>query len=265
MQKKLTKTPISKLPSFPDEETSLHWIWPPLLGSDILQTVLQHTLHPSLRKDEMWIITVQDQWRCLSKNQWHYTSVTHAQEALRAQIRLHLQGSLILSPQRCVVIAQGMRNSWYLWQIIHTESLFAPFLKKALQVDNFDVFITRLLEWITQYTSFYQQCSQYPLQLDFNLENVGIDSQQQFVYLGPLEAGEISQNISLRIYISSLKQIFTESILPNLHQRPFSVETIIKKLEDEQRRNKNAISLTTLLQLFVDSRLRGNEVNRSSF
>jgi len=147
------KAARATLPNFPDEYTSPHWIWPPLTGYDILQTLLKHTLRPHRRQAGMWILTVQDEWRCFSKIQWHYTNAHQAQEAFRTQIRLHLQGSPILSTQRCIAVAQGRKNRWYLWQIVHEEPSLATQLTKTLQNTNAVTLTTTLLKWMTHYLS----------------------------------------------------------------------------------------------------------------
>ena len=162
------KTSHARLPNFPDEYISPHWVWPPLTGCDMLRTLIKHPLRSRPRKAGMWIFTVQDEWRCFSKEQWHYSQFEQAREAFRSQISLHLQGSPILSTQRCIAVTQGQgrENKWYLWQIVHEESSLATHILATLQTVDVAALTTALLKWITYYLTVYQQCSQYPLQLD---------------------------------------------------------------------------------------------------
>lgn len=246
----IDKAARATLPNFPDENTPPYWIWPPLTGYDILQTVLKHTLRPRPRKEGMWMLTVQDEWRCFSKTQWHYTDTNQAREAFYAQIRLHLQGSPVLSTQRCIAVAQGRRNRWYLWQIVHEEPSLATHLVTTLQkTTNIIALTDGLLKWLNQYVTIYQQCNQYPIQLDLNLDNVGIDNNRSFIYLGPIEEGEFSTTVTTNGMMKQIiKQVFTIPILQNL-----SVQTnLLKRTLKDKQSTQQDIVLETLFELLSD-------------
>ena len=238
-----------QLPNFPDEYTSPHWVWPPLTGYDILQVLLKHTLRPRPRQEGMWVITVQDEWRCFSKIQWHYTDPNQAREAFRSQIGLHLQGSPILSTQRCIAVAQGRKNRWYLWQIVHEEPSLATHFTTALQSTDAVTLTATLLKWVNFYVTIYQQCSQYPLQLDLSMDNVGVNDKQSFIYLGPIEAGRTSPSVMTDDMIKQvIKQVFSLPILKNLSiQIDVLQQILISKQSTEQD-----IILTTLIELLSD-------------
>lgn len=241
-----------KLPNFPDEYTSPHWIWPPLTGYDILKNLLRYALRPRPRKEGMWVISVQDEWRCFSKLQWHYTDIEQAREAFRAQMRLHLQGSPILSRQRCIAVAQGRNNMWYLWQIVHEEPSLATHTATALQTTELTTLATALLKWMAYYLSIYQQCCQYPVELDLSLENIGVYTNQAFVYLGPIEPlktrkTEIHAETD-EMKKQAIKQVFTMPILQNLSVQVDLLQATLKDISITEPE----IVLASLTELLSD-------------
>jgi len=71
-----------QLPQFPDENTPVQWIWPPIAGRNILDKVFKHALKPRLQSDGTWEIKAKNDWHCFSKSDWLYTHPDEAQAAL---------------------------------------------------------------------------------------------------------------------------------------------------------------------------------------
>ncbi len=211
----MSKTTSSKrLPKFPDEETPPHWVWPPYVGSNILNEVAKHVLKPRLQPDGTWIINAKNQWRCFSKSHWLYTSTELAYKALRANMRMHLQCSPILSEQRCVAIASNGKNDWRLWQIAHLEPTLAESLTKALAEKQPDKLALETFRCTTHFLDVLQQCVRYPPLLNLTLENLGTDT-KQLVYLGIVENDGTSnqiQFITKDVLENAIKQAFTTPI-----------------------------------------------------
>ncbi|MDM8560184.1 hypothetical protein [Candidatus Parabeggiatoa sp. HSG14] len=202
------------LPKFPDEDTTAQWIWPPFAGRNILENVFKYALRPRLQSDGTWIINAKNDWRCFSKSHWLYPSADKAQDALRANMCMHLQCSPLLSEQRCVAVAANIKNTWRLWQIVHIETTLAKDLEKALQENELDKLALKTLICATRYADALQKYIHYPPLLNLTLENLGIDAEQQLVYLNYVDDNvtNIVQPRTKATFIDTIKQAFADPI-----------------------------------------------------
>ncbi|HEC84612.1 MAG TPA: hypothetical protein ENI48_05145 [Thioploca sp.] len=235
LQAKVPKKPTTPstrhhLPEFPDEYTPAQWIWPPFAGRCILDKIFKYALRARLQPDGTWIIKAKNDWRCYSKSHWLYESEEAAREALRANMRMHLQCSPILSEQRCVVVAFPINNTWRLWQIVHVEPTLAEDLAKALQEEQPDKLALETFRGATRHADALQQSTRYPPLLNLTLENLGIDAERQLVYLGCVdEETNAIQPTTEEALVETIKPAFTAPIaqaLPNI-----DVAAVVKEFE----------------------------------
>ena len=239
---------IKHLPTFPDENTPLQWIWPPYAGRKILHQIFKHALRPHLQPDGTWIIKAKNYWYCYSKSQWLYSDEKIAREVLRANMRMHLQCSPILSEQRCVVLTPDFNDQWRLWQIVHIEPTLADYLTKILQGEQFDKLALKIFGCANYYANALQQSIKYPPLLNMTLDNLGLNTGQQVFYLGCLD--ENNPNIiqpSREILLEMIKSVFTVPIseaLPHLE-----VTTVVKDLKNINY-SKQRYLKEILVQLF---------------
>ncbi len=219
-----------ELPQFPDEDTPVQWIWPPIAGRNILNNIFKYALKPRLQSDGTWIINAKNNWRCFSKSHWLYTSADEAQNVLRANMQKHLQCSPILSEQRCVAVAPSFKNTWRLWQIVRLETTLAEDLAKALREKQFEKLALETFRCATRFADALLQSIHYPPLLNLSLENLGLDAEVQLVYLGSVDE-QASQTISFSektVLINTIKGAFTVPIAQAL---PEDVAAVIKEIE----------------------------------
>jgi hypothetical protein len=219
------KSNSKRLPKFPDEETPSQWIWPPLSGKLILNQVVQHSLKPTLQEDGTWVVNTREGWRCFSKLAWQYPELAGAKTALREQISLHLRCSSLLSEQRCVVIAEERKN-WRLWQILHTEFSLEQVLQVAIHAENPEIIAQQLLACAQNVLNSYREVCSYPAEFKFSLANVGLDNNNNIIYLGSLD-----KNLST-VSTLSTQDLLTQEFLPVLHravqQEELAVEALVE-------------------------------------
>ncbi len=239
------------LPEFPDEYTPAQWIWPPFAGRDILNKVFKYALRARLQPDGTWMINAKNDWRCFSKSHWLYENADLAQEALRANMRMHLQCSPILSEQRCVAIAGDIDNVWRLWQICHNEPTLAENLAKALKEEQLDKLVLETFRCATRYADALQQCVQYPPLLNLTLVNLGIDAEQQLVYLGCVDeaAPNTIQPTTEETFIDTIKSAFATLIAEALPQ--LDIAAVVKAFEKIDGFEQQYL-IDLLVQLFHD-------------
>lgn len=222
-----------QLPQFPDENTSVQWIWPPIAGRNILDKVFKYALRPRLQSDGTWEINAKNDWHCFSKSDWLYTHPDEAQDALRLQMHKHLQCSPILSEQRCVAVATGIENSWRLWQIVHQEPTLAEDLAKVLREKSPDKLALETFRCITRYADALLQSLSYPPLLNLSLKNLGMDADVQLVYLGTVDEQAAPTIISTKgVLIDTIKQALTVPIVEALpHLDATAVEKELDKMD----------------------------------
>ncbi len=221
---------IIHLPQLPDESTAPQWLWPPLLGKKMLVALLKNQLKPHLKYDKTWIIDSNNGWRCFSKADWYYTNPTVARAALRTYIKLHLQCSPFLSEQRCVALAQD-EQQWRLWQILHKVPTLTDKLQQALQRTDMHQLATEVLACAQYYVHAQQQAANYSPEFNLSLDNIGLDSAEQLIYLGCIDNGHTPHHFSETdiVLIEALKQAFSAPIAE--HAQSLDVVKICAEIE----------------------------------
>jgi hypothetical protein len=238
-----------ELPKFPDGDIPVEWIWPPFAGRKILNKVFKYALIPRLQTDDTWVINAKNDWDCFSKSDWLYTNADEAQEALRDHMRKHLQCSPILSEERCVVVATGIKN-WRLWQIVHHESTLAENLASALQEKQLDKLALETFRCATRYADALLQSISYPPLLNLSLENLGMDAKIQLVYLSTVDEQAAVLPSQTAELIESIKKTFAAPIAEAL---PYLDAMAAKKEFEKIDGFEQEYLIEILTQLFVST------------
>ncbi|WP_353570328.1 GTPase domain-containing protein [Candidatus Albibeggiatoa sp. nov. BB20] len=244
-----------RLPRFPDEETPYQWVYPPLLGRNILaKPDFQRGLRPSL-DDETWMIHLDGQWRCFSNLDWEYPTEQAARQALREQTAWHVQCNPLLMKQRCVAIAQE-RKTWRLWQITQAPTHLAEQLTEALLLTDVNQLVVETFTCATCYLDAYQELSQLPFEFQVQLDNVEVH-EKHIAYLGVIYGEKSSATDN---YLGSndaikqvLKQGFTSIVQQAVRTEDLDVEAIVSELEAVQTQDDNLIVVESLAELFVEA------------
>jgi signal recognition particle receptor subunit beta len=232
-----TKLPHQKLPKLPDEEVSIHWIWPPFMGQKMLKELFKHALRPRLQADGTWFIEVPAQWRCFSKPRWCYPDSEQARHALRHHISRHLQCSRILAEQRCIAVVAESDNVWRLWQILSAGPTLLAELTQILTTGNPNEIALQLYQNATEFGKAYQYC---PFMADLTLASFGLQ-QQQLTYLGSIDEitadRESLATVLKRTYTPIFQNITEKAIIINelqkIAQEPSVItETLIELLNE---------------------------------
>lgn len=244
---------VAEYPAFPSEQTPFKWIYPPILGRNILKKAdFQHGLQPTLA-DKTWVIDLDGQWRCFSK--WQYSSEEAARLALREQIAWHVQCNPLLMKQRCVAIAQE-HNTWRLWQITQTPTHLAQQLIEALSFTDINQLVVETFTCATAYLDAYQELTQLPFEFQLQLNNVDVHD-NHIAYLGAID-GQKSQPVDS--YLGSndaIKDILKQEFMPILqqavHSEDLDIEAIVCELEAVQTQDDDLIIVEALSELFVEA------------
>jgi hypothetical protein len=116
----------STRPRLPDARVPSGAIWPPVEGRMVLHeaTAVELAIHCVGHGD--WIAASSSGWRMHSAAGAVFTELDVGRQALLAWARLHAAHVELLSPSRCVVLAEAAADTWRLWQIVKLTPSLRP-------------------------------------------------------------------------------------------------------------------------------------------
>jgi signal recognition particle receptor subunit beta len=105
-------------PRLPDARVPSGAIWPPVEGRLVLHEAAMSglVLHRVGAAD--WIAGMGTGWRVHSSGDATFDQFDDGRQALLVWARIHAAYAALLSPSRCVVLADAGRNTWRLWQLV---------------------------------------------------------------------------------------------------------------------------------------------------
>ncbi|HET9621839.1 MAG TPA: ADP-ribosylation factor-like protein, partial [Kofleriaceae bacterium] len=105
-------------PRLPDARVPSGAIWPPVEGRLVLHeaTAVELAVHRVGNGD--WIAGIGSGWRVHSAATAAFRYFDDGRQALLAWARLHATLGDLLSPARCIVLADAGAETWRLWQIV---------------------------------------------------------------------------------------------------------------------------------------------------
>jgi signal recognition particle receptor subunit beta len=105
-------------PRLPDARVPSGAIWPPVEGRVVLHEATSAGLSVRRVGDGDWIAGLGSSWRVHSGAWAAFREFDDGRQALLSWARVHSALSGLLSPSRCVVLADAGADTWRLWQIV---------------------------------------------------------------------------------------------------------------------------------------------------
>ena len=180
----LTAAVANVKPRLPDSRVPSGAIWPPVEGRMVLHEAMSAeltTVHRVGQGD--WIAGLGSGWRLHSAASAVFDYLDDGRQALLQWARLHATYGELLSPSRCVVLAEAGGETWRLWQIVK----LAPSLRAWLTEDDeleAGQLLGRLAEAAAVLGEAYTRCAD--TRLVPSLDTIGIGEHgAQFVSLMP--------------------------------------------------------------------------------
>jgi hypothetical protein len=125
----LTVNPApARSPRLPNASVPSGAIWPAVDGRLILHEATSAPLHARRGDGGAWVAGVGTGWRVHSASQACFATFDAARDAVLAWARAHALRLDLLSPGRCIVVADAGNEEWRLWQIVRV----APSLRGSL-------------------------------------------------------------------------------------------------------------------------------------
>src|SRR5262249_28731935 len=136
-------------PKPPDATVPSGAIWPPVDGRSILYEVSDLPLTVRPMSNGGYAAGLGNGWRVVGSPRAGFGALDQGRAALIQWARLHAASLSLISPRRCIVLADGGDETWRLWQIVRAEESLRDLVASALREPKTDVLVYRLC-WAAQ-------------------------------------------------------------------------------------------------------------------
>lgn len=117
----------------PHRDVPSGMIWPPVGGRIILSEATSNTPQPCGLNNGDWTATPVEDWTFHSYKEDVFDDLSVARKALINWAQQHITLLSVLSPLRCLVLAETGHGTWRLWQIIRLEDSLLSMSREALE------------------------------------------------------------------------------------------------------------------------------------
>jgi signal recognition particle receptor subunit beta len=114
----LSVAPRERAPLLPDARVPSGAIWPAVDGRLMLHEAVSSDLRPRRGDRGAWVAGTGTGWRVHSCAEAEYSEFDAGREAVVVWAREHAPRLDLLSPGRCIVLADAGDGAWRLWQIV---------------------------------------------------------------------------------------------------------------------------------------------------
>lgn len=182
-------TAPASAPLPPDDLVPSGAIWPPVEGRAILYEVSRQALAPRKLSTGDWAAGLGTGWRVVSGKDAIHPSLDHGRAALIQWARLHALSLSMISPRRCVVLADAGDGTWRLWQIVRAEESLRELIARAPHEPRPEQILARLCQAAELLLDAEHRLSRAPCALACDIDSVGVvDAAAVYIGLMP-EAG----------------------------------------------------------------------------
>jgi len=108
----------TRQPRLPDARVASGAIWPPVEGRMVLHEATTAALTVRRVGEGDWIAGIGSGWRVHSAASAAFRQLDEGKQALLSWARVHAAHVGLLSPSRCIVLAEADADTWRLWQIV---------------------------------------------------------------------------------------------------------------------------------------------------
>lgn len=131
--------PRAGAPRAPDSAVPSGAIWPAVGGRVVLHEATAADLELQRTSTGDWIGGVGSEWRIHSPASATFADLDAGREALRRWARAHAARTSVMSPQRCIVVAEASEAEWRLWQIVRAAPSLSTRLRDCVDADGVSI------------------------------------------------------------------------------------------------------------------------------
>ncbi|MET0793184.1 MAG: hypothetical protein ABW061_16810 [Polyangiaceae bacterium] len=192
-RRSVASPPRERAPRLPDVRVPSGAIWPAVDGRLILHEAVSGALRPRRSDRDAWVAGTGTGWRIHSAAEAQFSEFDAGREAVVLWARAHSARIGLLSPGRCIVVADAGDGAWRLWQIVRV----LPSLRRWLLDLACDADSSALLEALSIAARTLFEAATHPKMagLPATFDNVGLgETGAQVVGLMPGPGSESEPN-----------------------------------------------------------------------
>ncbi|HEY6328193.1 MAG TPA: GTPase domain-containing protein [Blastocatellia bacterium] len=238
-------------PLLPQVDVPSGMIWPPVEGRITLREAISASPKILRTDNGDWTASGSEQWRFYSYKQDVFDDLPSARQALINWAHRHISISAIMSPLRCLVLAETGHGNWRLWQVIKVEGSLLVLSREALESTDLQLIADGI--WGTAYMyltaadHFQAHRYQFPCTLetiaffDGNIRYNGLIPSPSLPW--PKGNGHNRAEDSEVVLRAHIREIIPRNI-PNVGNQLESVIGSIARRGDGSGRSKQALEIT---------------------
>lgn len=246
------------IPRPPDPNLPGGLIWPPVEGRMILHEVSRHEISPSRNQVGDWTAEGIDSWQIHSYSEAVYDDLDQGRIDLIEWAHLHIAALNLLSPRRCLALADTGDGQWRLWQVMRVEKSLREYLCEALAESDPARIAAGI--WGTAYILLTgaRKLSESPCLLPCNIDTLAwADAVVYYNGLMPAHYSVINPTSADELDVEQLLKDQIGSLLSNhLSNDKASLSYLIDQLrqrsDNADRSQQMLAALTRLLEEIID-------------
>lgn len=250
----------SATPRPPDPTLPGGLIWPPIEGRMVLHEVNNYEIASSRNPNGDWSANQIGLWRIHSYSEAEYDDLNQGRQHLIQWAHLHVAGLSMLSPRRCLALADTGEGRWRLWQVIRVEKSLREYLYEVLAERDIAGIAKGIWETADMLLTGAEKLKEFPCPLPCSLDSLAcVDSMVYYNGLMPdySTATELTMAEELEVAMF-LKDQIGSMLSHHFRNQPESVPLLI---DDLRQRSKDSIrsqqvmeALTSILEdIFYES------------
>jgi signal recognition particle receptor subunit beta len=223
-------------PRPPDPSAPSGAIWPPVEGRLVLHEACGTGLETHKLRSGAWAAGLGSGWRAHSAGTAIYPDVDQGRAALVQWARLHAACGGLLSPRRCIVLADAGNGTYRLWQIVRAEASLREGLL-GLDKRTPEDAATRLAEAATLLYEMEAKLRLAPCHVPCTLDTIGRgDGSGAYIALMPGDVGTAPSTVAG----PELVRTQIEPLLQDLYDRRLEVLSAIERVSRRVGRPRGA-------------------------
>jgi signal recognition particle receptor subunit beta len=179
-------------PLLPKADVPSGMIWPPVEGRVILGGATGALSNPRQLDNGDWTACPAEEWIFYSYEKDVFEDLSSARQALIGWAHRHITVMTVLTPLRCLVLAETGHGNWRLWQVIKVEGSLLLLSREALDRNDLQLIADGVWGTSYMYLTAVQQFRSFRYKLPCSLDTISF-SDGSIRYNGLIASPSVSE------------------------------------------------------------------------
>jgi signal recognition particle receptor subunit beta len=250
----------SVVPLPPDPTLPGGLIWPPIEGRMVLHEVSNYEVSASRNPNGDWSANQIGLWRIHSYLEAEYEDINQGRQHLIQWAHLHVAALPMLSPRRCLALADTGEGKWRLWQVIRVEKSLREYLYEVLAENDLGRIAEGILETAHMLLTGAEKLKESPCPLPCSIDSLAcIDSMVYYNGLMPDYSSEAdlepSEDLEVTTFLKDqMGAILSHHFRDQKESIPALIDSLVERSDSSIRSQRLLESLTYILEDLFDQR-----------